>query len=228
MKVLDLYAGTGSATAGLKARGHDVRHVELFPDKMGTPDPVIKADVWEVVKNPDKWLGDWRPDALWLSPPCQTFSMGGNTHNWYHGAWQDPPKVFPWWGPRFPRTRDAWDACGHIVAALQAIDLFNVPWIMENPRGGLRTMGFMDAVPDAFTVTYCQYGDERMKPTDFWSNIDLSLFLHPACKNGESCHVAAPRGADTGTQGLKDARLRGMVPYDLSVAIAQALESAVR
>lgn len=53
-----------------------------------------------------------------------------------------------------------------------------------------------------FTVTYCQYGDRRMKPTDIWTNVSDPMFK-PMCKNGDSCHVSAPRGSSTGTQGMK-------------------------
>ena len=53
-----------------------------------------------------------------------------------------------------------------------------------------------------FTVTYCQYGDRRMKPTDIWTNVSDPMFK-PMCKNGDPCHVSAPRGSSTGTQGMK-------------------------
>lgn len=42
-------------------------------------------------------------------------------------------------------------------------------WFIENPRGGLRKMRFMQGLP-RYTVTYCQYGDTRMKPTDIFTN----------------------------------------------------------
>ena len=61
------------------------------------------------------------------------------------------------------------------------------------------------------TVTYCQYGDERMKPTDIWTNAEWWK-PRPMCKNGMPCHVAAPRGSKTGTQGLKGSVHRGVIP----------------
>jgi hypothetical protein len=63
------------------------------------------------------------------------------------------------------------------------------------------------------TVTYCQYGDTRMKPTDIWTNCDIKF--KPPCKNGDQCHERAPRGAKTGTQGLKGATERGVIPKQL-------------
>ena len=32
------------------------------------------------------------------------------------------------------------------------------------------------------------------------------------CKNGSKCHIAAPRGSKTGTQGLKNAYERSKLP----------------
>jgi hypothetical protein len=45
------------------------------------------------------------------------------------------------------------------------------------------------------------------------------------CKNGDSCHVSAPRGSTTGTQGLKGAYERSKVPNDLCEEIVKILES---
>ena len=42
-------------------------------------------------------------------------------------------------------------------------------YFIENPRGGMKKNGF-HARFKRYTVTYCQYGDTRMKPTDIWTN----------------------------------------------------------
>ena len=81
-------------------------------------------------------------------------------------------------------------------------------WFIENPRGGMRKMDFMSGLP-RHTVTYCQYGDTRMKPTDIWTN-------HPA---------PAPRGAKTGTQGLSGSRERSIIPAALCEHIVEICES---
>lgn len=64
---------------------------------------------------------------------------------------------------------------------------------------------------DRYTITYCQYGDTRMKPTDIWTNHPNPNFK-PMCRNGYSCHQSAPRGSRTGTQGLKDHVERSRIP----------------
>lgn len=95
-------------------------------------------------------------------------------------------------------------------------------WFIENPRGGMRKMDFMNGLP-RYTVTYCQYGDTRMKPTDIWTNHPNPKFK-PMCKNGDSCHIAAPRGAKTGTQGIKMTRDRPRIPEQLCEHIVSICE----
>lgn len=87
-------------------------------------------------------------------------------------------------------------------------------------------MGFMQELP-RYTVTYCQYGDMRMKPTDIWTNHPDPKFK-PMCHNGDSCHTAAPRGAKTGTQGLKGAMERSVIPNGLCKHIADICEEENR
>lgn len=74
----------------------------------------------------------------------------------------------------------------------------------------MRKMDFMHGL-ERYTVTYCQYGDDRMKPTDIWTNHPDPRFK-PMCKNGDPCHTAAPRGAKTGTQGRSGSVDRSRIP----------------
>ena len=52
-----------------------------------------------------------------------------------------------------------------------------------------------------------------MKPTDIWTNIPNPNF--PCCKNGDKCHESAPRGSQTGTQGIKGSKDRSRIPNAL-------------
>ena len=65
-----------------------------------------------------------------------------------------------------------------------------------------------------YTVTYCQYGDKRMKPTDIWTNC-FSWNPKRMCRPKASCHESAPRGSKTGTQGLKNSEDRSRIPSKL-------------
>ena len=62
-----------------------------------------------------------------------------------------------------------------------------------------------------------------MKPTDIWTNHPDTKFK-PACKNGDPCHVSAPRGSKTGTQGLKGSKERSTIPTELCKHIVEICE----
>ena len=98
-------------------------------------------------------------------------------------------------------------------------------FFIENPRGGLRKMDFMKDIP-RYTTTYCQWGEERMKPTDLFTNHPNPQFK-PPCKNGDSCHVSAPRGSITGTQGIKGAVARAIIPKQLCDYVCKISEQYI-
>ena len=74
------------------------------------------------------------------------------------------------------------------------------------------------------TVTYCQYGESRMKPTDLWHNLPWTP--RQICKNGMDCHESAPRGSQSGTQGLKGNYERSKVPSELCNEIINVIKGA--
>ena len=86
----------------------------------------------------------------------------------------------------------------------------------------MRKMDFMHGL-SRYTLTYCQYGDTRMKPTDIWTNHPNPRFK-PPCKNGDPCHTSAPRGAKTGTQGLVE---RSRIPRELCEHIVDICEEVL-
>ena len=154
------------------------------------------------------------PDFVWASPPCTAFSVASIGHHWDNSS-----------GKPVPRTEAA--AYNQLLVA-KAIELIQqlkpkFGYLIENPRGMLRKLPVVANLPRQ-TITYCQYGDTRMKPTDLWGEV-RNWTPRPACKNGNNCHEAAPRGSRTGTQGLKDAKLRSMVPLELSTELLAAIES---
>ena len=107
---------------------------------------------------------------------------------------------------------EKWDKL--VLKTLEIIEYFKPKYFfIENPRGILRKMPFMESIP-RHTVTYCQYWDTRMKPTDIWTN-SSSWTPRPMCKNWDSCHESAPRWSKTWTQGKKNAYERSIIPYQL-------------
>lgn len=211
MRVLDLFAGTGSSTAAFEAHGHTVVRVELDPQHEAT----LHADVRALTADGVRDLCGGTPDFVWASPPCTTFSVASIGHHWAQGG------VAP-----VPKTEAAVEGQQLVQATLDLIQALGVRhWLMENPRGMLRKLPVVRAL-NRWTVTYCQYGDERQKPTDLWGVMPRTWLPFPPCQPGASCHVAAPRGARTGTQGRKGSVDRSRVPYRLSDEIRIALEAA--
>ena len=97
-------------------------------------------------------------------------------------------------------------------------------WIMENPRGMLRHQDMVKDLP-RWTISYCQYGDTRMKPTDLWGTIQ-GWTPRPICKPRATCHESSPAGTNAGGTGkLRNARLRSMIPYELGQEICTVVDN---
>ena len=194
MNILDLFAGLGGELrrGKIEAMGHTYTTLDIDPRFNCT----ITADIMQIND-----LGQY--DFIWASVPCECFSVASIGHHWTGGK-----------GAYIPKTEQAHNA---IELVKHIIELINessrIGWIIENPRGVLRKMDFMQYIR-RYTVTYCQYGEIRMKPTDLWV-CGLNWKPRPMCKNGDPCHERAPRGARTGTQGIKGAADRAVVPWEL-------------
>lgn len=206
MLIFDFFAGTGSSTKAFVDNGDTVVTFEY--DKQF--DVTENVDIMDLtVEYLLKEYG--QPDFVWASPPCTAFSVASIGHHWGGGA-----------GAYEPKTEAAVYNQGLVRKTIELINgLQPRGWIIENPRGVLRKLPPVQGLTRR-TVTYCQYGDDRMKPTDLWGEVP-GWEPRPMCKNGDTCHTAAPRGSRTGTQGLKGAKERSMVPYEIGKEIREAL-----
>lgn len=200
MRVLELFAGSRSIGKVAEQFGWEVFSVDIN-DFEGI-DYVTDILDFDYAKLP------WVPDIIWASPPCTTFSVASIGRHWNKD--------------RTPKTDKAIHGLKIVKKTLEIIEHCtwhnrDLRYFIENPRGMLRKMDFM---PNDFRkgVTYCQYGDTRMKPTDIWTNCK-QWEPKPMCKNGAPCHVAAPRGSSTGTQGLKGNYERSKIPKELCYEI---------
>lgn len=158
------------------------------------------------------------PDVIWASPDCSSYSVAAmNKHR------QKDRET----GNLIPVT-DYAKFCDRVNQHMICLMLALSPklWFIENPRGGLRKMDFMNGLP-IYTVTYCQYGDVRMKPTDIWTNHPDPKFK-PPCNYGDPCHIAAPRGSPTGTQGLIGSKRRAVIPRELCEHIVDICEEYIQ
>lgn len=199
MNVLELFAGSRSIGKEAEKLGMNVFSSDLIEfNGINYPVSILDFDVSKV---------PFKPDIIWASPPCTGFSVAAIGRNWNHD--------------KTPKTDSARLGILLVEKTIEIINYYNPTyWFIENPRGMLRKMPIMERFKRN-SVTYCQYGDERMKPTDIWTN-SSAWIPKPTCKNGDSCHVSAPRGSSTGTQGLKNAYERSKIPSELCFEILKS------
>lgn len=219
MKVLELFAGTRSIGKAFEKRGHEVfsvdwdrnfENIDLYAD-------VLILTAQEILEKFGK------PDVIWASPDCTTFSVAAISHHRRrnpHTGNLEPISDYA----KFCDEVDK-----HVLNLIE--ELSPKFYFIENPRGGMRKMEWMQSLP-RYTVTYCQYetdkpvAERRMKPTDIWTNHPDPKFK-PMCKNGDPCHASAPRGARTGTQGIKGSKDRSVIPEALCNHIVDICEEGV-
>lgn len=211
MKVLELFAGSRSIGKVAESRGHEVFSVDI--NQFDGID--LAKDIEYLAFHEIPFI----PDMIWASPPCTTFSIAAISS---HRNGQEPKSDFAKKSDRLVlRT----------LKIIRSYERHGAIYYIENPRGMLRKMDYMRGL-DRVTVSYCKYGDTRMKPTDIWSNNIISLFNQdgwnprPMCFNGNTnCHhEPAPRGSKTGTQGLIGNYERSIIPHDLCLEIIEATE----
>jgi len=202
LNTIELFSGTGSFSKIAKKLGHNIFRVEI--DKYF--DAELHKDILQVSeKDLPKNI-----DILWASPPCTSFSVASIGSSWC--------------GEYHPKRVETALGMAYVLKTIYLINKLKPKyWFIENPRGVLRKMAFMDNSYRR-TITYCQYGDDRMKPTDIWTNF-TGWKSKPPCKNGDKCHTAAPRGSKTGTQGLKNAKDRSVIPPEIFQEIFNQLKN---
>lgn len=204
MKTLELFSGTASFSQVMLRHGHTISTYDNDPHA----DELVPGTHHDVdLLNPA--LQFETSDILWASPPCQAFSVAAMGRSWVKET-------------KEPRTETARIGMLLLERTIAIIAQTKpATWFIENPRGFMRKKieplleryGLLEQTT-RHTVTYCQYGDTRMKPTDIWTS-SRTWKPRAMCKNGMPCHEAAPRGAKTGTQGVKGARNRSRIPLEL-------------
>lgn len=210
MRVLELFAGTRSIGKAFEKHGHKVYSIEWDKgfENIDWYEDIGKITAQDII---DRF---GHPDVIWASPDCTSFSIAAISHHRRKNLETgnlDPVSDYA----KFCDNVDQ-----HVLDLIR--ELKPKYWFIENPRGGMRKMTWMQGLP-RYTVTYCQYGDTRMKPTDIWTNHPDPKFKTP-CHNGDPCHEPAPRGSKTGTQGLKGSIDRSRIPDKLCEHIVEICE----
>ena len=184
IKLLELFAGSRSISRAAEAMGMRTFSIDHKPfdgiDLVKDVEHVIPSDIPFV------------PDVLWGSPLCTTYSIAAISHH------RDGIK---------PKTDLAEKSDRLLIRTASLIKYFlsinpSMKYFIENPVGMMRKMPVMQQFPRT-TVTYCSYGDSRMKPTDIWTNNLQSIFnpdgwqpRQPCFNGNRKCHhEPAPRGS---------------------------------
>lgn len=213
--VLELFAGSRSIGNKAEQLGMNVFSVDWTPyDKID-----LSIDI-ELLKKEDV---PFVPDVVWASPDCTTYSIAAvSSHR------RNRTEPISDYAKKCDSVNQHW------IGLIKEWLLINpdMVFFIENPRGMLRHMPFMKEFK-RHTVWYCQYGDDRAKPTDIWTN---SQTWQPYCEcknykydadgriiNKHCHHESARRGAKTGTQGKKGSYERSVIPERLCEQILKSV-----
>lgn len=256
MKILDLFMGTGSATAPYVRLGHEVHGVEL--ESVPTvPDAgvVHRSDVLDLLPDPTKWLDDnisdgWRPDVIWAGVPCQGFAVPSIGRMWQKDAGGR--------GVHLPKHPTSELGLRLLDATVTIFKILNPQvYFIENPCAMMRKVmpSRHPQIATPQTVSYCQYGPimaPSADPPEVWCRKDTDIFCNIDIKPrrctvrggepvvgpsglpfipdavGRPCHEKAQRGAKAGIQRIPGRDpARSAHPKDFALAMALTTLDAI-
>ena len=206
INLLELFAGSRSIGNIAEKKGINVFSVDW--EKFDKIDLVIDIEILNIKDIP------FIPDVVWSSPDCTTYSIAAVSSHRINSI--EPKSNY---AIKCDKVNIHWIK---LIKEWLIINP-NLIFFIENPRGMLRKMPFMQEFK-RHTIWYCTYGDDRAKPTDIWTN-SKKWIPKEICHNGnKNCHhQSAPRGSKTGTQGKKGSYNRSKIPEKLCEEIINSL-----
>lgn len=183
MRLLELFAGTGSIGRAFSERGWEV--VSLDIDQKSAPTIVADILAWDYTAFPPGHF-----DMVWASPVCTMYSIARTTAK--------TPRDLVWADSLVART-------------LEIIDYYKPKyWAFENPQTGmLKGRAIVEGLPYK-DCCYCRYNDFKYrKCTRVWGNLQWSPRM---CNKETPCDdkarlgvhtMTAQRGPGRGRDGLK-------------------------
>lgn len=216
-KILEVFAG--SRSIGNKAEQLGMKVFSVDWEEFDKIDLIIDVEEMEIKDIP------FIPDLGWFSPDCTTYTIAACSTHRINSI--EPKSEY---AIKCDRVNQ------HFIGLIKQWLKINPDFVffIENPRGMLRKMPFMQEFK-RHTVWYCQYGDDRAKPTDIWTN-SKTWIPREMCRNykydksgnviDKHCHhESARRGAKTGTQGKKGSYERSKIPEQLCEEILKSIQS---
>jgi hypothetical protein len=206
MKILELFSGNGDISKAFSKVGFKTFKVDWSKDV----DADLHVDVSSITVQDVLKLCGGVPDVIWASPQCTTYSIATHKHRTKKEG-------------LIPKTETAkqddevnikmWKLIEELLA------LGTRYYFVENPRGRMRLMDFVKDKP-RFTISYCSYGRDVMKPTDIWTNHPNPNFI-PLCKIKDGHHKKSDDATSSYNKVGKDRYLlRGKMPEKLCNYIA--------
>jgi hypothetical protein len=205
IKILELFAGSRSI-----GKVAEQLEMQVFSVDWKKYDGInLSIDIEDLESDDVPFI----PDVVWASPDCTTYSIAACSTHRINSI-----------EPKSEYAKKCDKVNQHFISLINYWLKINpkMVFFIENPRGMLRKMPFMQQFK-RHTIWYCQYGDDRAKPTDIWTNSN-SWIPRPVCFNGnkECHHQASPRGSRTGTQGRSGSYDRSKIPQDLCFDILKS------
>lgn len=198
MKILELFAWSRSMWKVAESLWHEVFSIDW---KQYENINLVK-DIGELSIKDVPFI----PDIIWASPDCTTYSIAAIST---HRNNRTEPKS------EYAKKCDIVNK--HWINLIDEWKKLNpkLIYFIENPRWMLRHMEFMKELPRN-TIWYCQYWDDRAKPTDIWTNSETWIPRQPCHNWNKNCHhQPAPRWSKTWTQWRKWSYERSMIPEEL-------------
>ena len=213
MKILELFAGSRCMSREAEKLGMETFSVDWTPYE--------NIDLSIDIENLKQSDVPFVPDHVHASFDCTTYTIAAISH---HRNGTEPKSDY---------AKKCDKVNQHVILLIKEWLKINpkLTFTFENPRGMLRHMPFMQEFT-RHTVWYCQYGDDRAKPTDIWTNLE-NWTPRPMCRNykydkegniiDKHCHhESARRGAKTGTQGKNGSYERSKIPSELCIELLNA------
>jgi len=157
--LIELFSGSKTVSTTANSLGFKSFTVDI-EDKYN---PDLVADIQNLKVN--LLPGSASAFIIWASVPCTFYTILNIENHWQKLTYASRKYYY------IPKTQAARSAIRLLEKTLYIIRKINpVYFFIENPRGALRHMPQMKAVPFLHTVSYNDYGLNIYKPTDIFTN----------------------------------------------------------